>query len=431
MFSGVFVLSQVAPATAIASLAIARAPHPAGAKGQDFALSLMALLLPGAPDVPIEGAMPDSSDGERQAVAEGGKDLPEGLLEAGDPTQGESAATPDIAFAWFMPAPIVVDTPLGVDLPRPTDSTPVPLPGTAVPPAVEQQLPGRAPATAAPLVTAPPAVPATPVLPEAAPATIALPQPASAPVVGTVPQQGKPPEAIVHKAEAGAPIRIEIPARPDFPRIELPAAPRLPVQFASTQALVQARSESVQQLAAPLILLQADMPAPQRRTAIDSIEAMVTAPLGTMTGATLQVAAAAGAQDGALDMRDDSWMTAMIDQIEELRDAGGTRETNIRLSPDSLGELDISIRHDGDRIHVRFNAETPAARALLSEAQPKLAELAEARGIRLGQTSVNGGDAGTANQHARQDAQRAANIPAAPVSAAATTETDTNDIRVA
>lgn len=410
------------PATAAASPAIARAPHHAGAKGQDFALSLMALLLPGAPEAPAQGVLPEADEGERQGLAEGGKDLPDGLLDAGDSAQDEDVAAPDIIFTWFaMPAPVAADAPMGVDLPRPANSTPVSLPGTAPLPAVELQLPGQAPATAATIVAAAPAQPGTIVLPRSVASVLA----------GAMPQPAKPPEPMAARAEPGIPIRVEIPARADMQRIELPFAPHLPVQRQSTQELIQARSESLQQLATPLILLQADQPMPHRRSAIDAIEGVSASALGTVTGATLQVAAAGGAQDGTLDMRDDSWMTAMIDQIEEMRDAGGTRETNIRLSPDSLGELDISIRHDGDKIHVRFNAETPAARALLSEAQPKLAELAEARGIRLGQTSVNGGDAGTANQGARQDGQRAANTPAAPVSAAAATETDTNDIRVA
>lgn len=416
-------MSQVAPATAAAPHAIARAPHHAGAKGQDFALSLMALLLPGAPEAPAEGVLPETDEGERQGLADGGKDLPDRLLDTGDSAPDEDASAPDIAFAWFaMPAPISADAPLGVDLPRPANSPPVSLPGTATFPSAELQLPGQATATAATIVAAAPAQPGTILLPQSV---------ASAPAGATPQPPAKLTEPIASRAEAGAPVRIEIPARADSPRIELPLVPHLPVQRQSTQELVQARSESLQQLAAPLILLQADVPTPHRRATIDSIEGIAATALGPVTGSTLQVAAAAGAQDGTLDMRDDSWLTAMIDQIEEMRDAGGTRETSIRLSPDSLGELDISIRHDGDKIHVRFNAESPAARALLAEAQPKLTELAEARGIRLGQTSVNGGDAGTANQGARQDAQRTANIPAAPVSAAATTETDTNEIRVA
>ncbi|HEX7657082.1 MAG TPA: flagellar hook-length control protein FliK [Sphingomonas sp.] len=112
------------------------------------------------------------------------------------------------------------------------------------------------------------------------------------------------------------------------------------------------------------------------------------------------VPAAASAQQSALDMRRDDWPQAMIDRIEALRDAANANDTRIRLVPDALGKVDVSIRHDGDAVHVQFNAEVPATRTLIAEAQPKLAEIAQARGIKLHQTSVDAGDAGS-GQHRR------------------------------
>lgn len=112
------------------------------------------------------------------------------------------------------------------------------------------------------------------------------------------------------------------------------------------------------------------------------------------------VPAAASAQQSALDMRRDDWPQAMIDRIEALRDAANANDTRIRLVPDALGKVDVAIRHDGDAVHVQFNAEVPATRTLIAEAQPKLAEIAQARGIKLHQTSVDAGDAGS-GQHRR------------------------------
>lgn len=112
------------------------------------------------------------------------------------------------------------------------------------------------------------------------------------------------------------------------------------------------------------------------------------------------VPAAASAQQSALDMRRDDWPQAMIDRIEALRDAANANDTRIRLVPDALGKVDVSIRRDGDAVHVQFNAEVPATRTLIAEAQPKLAEIAQARGIKLHQTSVDAGDAGS-GQHRR------------------------------
>ena len=107
------------------------------------------------------------------------------------------------------------------------------------------------------------------------------------------------------------------------------------------------------------------------------------------------VPAAASAQQSALDMRRDDWPQAMIDRIEALRDAANANDTRIRLVPDALGKVDVSIRRDGDAVHVQFNAEVPTTRTLIAEAQPKLAEIAQARGIKLHQTSVDAGDAGS------------------------------------
>ena len=127
-------------------------------------------------------------------------------------------------------------------------------------------------------------------------------------------------------------------------------------------------------------------------------------------------------------MRRQQWMGQMVERIEALRDAAPVRETRISLMPEALGKIDVSIRHEGDRVHVHFTAEAPAARQLLSDAQPRLAELAEARGLKLGQTSVDAGASGRGNP--RQGAER--QPPTRPASARATTDTATQtDDRVA
>jgi flagellar hook-length control protein FliK len=128
------------------------------------------------------------------------------------------------------------------------------------------------------------------------------------------------------------------------------------------------------------------------------------------------VQAAAGAQHAPLDLRNDHGLQGMIDRIEVLRDDADARDTRIRLVPDALGSVDIAVRRDGDTMHVRFTAENQATRTLLTDAQPRLAELAEARGVKLGQTSVDAGTGGSgagANHLPRPAAPR----PRAPASA--------------
>jgi len=138
--------------------------------------------------------------------------------------------------------------------------------------------------------------------------------------------------------------------------------------------------------------------------------------------ATLQPAAATtraivtptgAAQHAPLDMRQDRWPHAMIDRIETLREAAaatGVADTKIRLVPDALGAIDISITRDGDAVSVRFQAEHAATRTLLQESQTKLADIAESRGLRLSGSSVDGGGAG-AGSGAGQQQQRAPQQP--------------------
>ncbi len=101
-----------------------------------------------------------------------------------------------------------------------------------------------------------------------------------------------------------------------------------------------------------------------------------------------------------LDMRHERWPTAMIERIEVLRDAANATDTRIRLIPDALGAIDVSVRKDGDTLHVHFNAEQAATRTLLQDAQPRLAELADARGLKLSHGAVETG-AGTGQHQQR------------------------------
>ncbi|PCG13821.1 hypothetical protein COA07_13070 [Sphingomonas adhaesiva] len=119
------------------------------------------------------------------------------------------------------------------------------------------------------------------------------------------------------------------------------------------------------------------------------------------------VAAGAAAQTGqqTLDMNQPRWPEAMIQRIEMLRDMADANDMSIRLVPDALGAIDISLRRDGDTVQVQLTAEQPRTRALLAEAQPQLTDMAEARGLKLQQApaATGGGDrAATAGQQQQQ-----------------------------
>lgn len=93
----------------------------------------------------------------------------------------------------------------------------------------------------------------------------------------------------------------------------------------------------------------------------------------------------------ALDTTREDWPQRLIDRVEAARDAANAADTRIRLVPEALGKIDIALRQDGDTLHVHFSADQATTRDLLQQAQPRLAELAESRGLRLGQTGVDGG----------------------------------------
>ena len=93
-------------------------------------------------------------------------------------------------------------------------------------------------------------------------------------------------------------------------------------------------------------------------------------------------------------MRREDWPQRLLDRIEAVRDAADAGDTRIRLEPQALGKIDVQIARDGDTLNLRFAAEQPQTRALLENAQPRLAELAAERGLKLGQAQVSGGQAG-------------------------------------
>ena len=101
-----------------------------------------------------------------------------------------------------------------------------------------------------------------------------------------------------------------------------------------------------------------------------------------------EVAAVAAVGAPTLDMRQSGWPTHMVDHIEALRDAANANDTRIRLVPDALGAIDIAVRTVGDAIHVRFAAEDSVTRTMIEDAQPRLAEIAQERGLKIGQTIV-------------------------------------------
>lgn len=392
---------------------------------QSFAAALTAAVLPVTEGAANSGeALPEGL--VRQKAAGDGKDLPESFGETADDGD-EKDETPDAPFAWFAIAPVAPE-PAPIVLKLRLPATAVELPGVEAMPqiALPELASAVVPAAAEPATPLPAATGAEPAFELPAPAVANAPR-IAAPAREAAPQRID----LTPIREAIAGIQPTIAPRIELPPAREPATGVQPIALAAVQPRVEAQPLAAAVLQ-PLAAAAEITPAPFRRQLRDAITATMAAATQTETTHPTAVTAMADAQQPALDMRRQEWMGAMVEHIEALRDASPSRETNIRLTPDALGSVDISIRHEGDRVHVRFTAENTTARALLAEAQPRLTELAEARGLRLGQTSIDGGAAGQGNQ--RHDAQNhGAPRPAfvsAPASALAA-ETATAEDRIA
>lgn len=431
----------------------------AGAAGSSPPDAEPGVRAPAVAETPSEPAQPVAAAPATAPVSTPNAELrqPTTLVEAPATPAAPDSVAPEVPRARkHKPA---VSAPALRLAPLPLDSASAP---ASTAPAQPQAQPAAAQprASAAPAKTAmaveaatPPAsrasiqAPATPPLPAGAPQSAPALVPASAPAVveqavaatpaataspaGT-PAPGKPDAAAAPAASepispvdprqlAAAPvIRIDPPrhwAQRAEPTVAAPLAPVIPTAPAAT-ASIAAAEPALPRFAAPRD--SAPEPAPLAQPAA------VAAPV---------VAASADTQQAPLDMRRHEWPGQMIERIEALRDAAPLRETRISLMPEALGRVDISIRQDGDRVHVHFATETQAARQMIAEAQPRLGEIAESRGLKLGQTSVETGGAGAQpGSGQRHDAPpRSHSQPSAPpgARAGARSNPDTDDERIA
>ena len=235
-----------------------------------------------------------------------------------------------------------------------------------------------------------------------------------------VPVRTDPPTAgLSVTVKADRPVRLDnaaaVPAQP-VP-IQQVALPPTPAILPAGQAFASAIAAVVQQGRDEREPNEAHAPLALATTTLERLHAPA-------------VAAPADVRRSALDLRQDSGLQGMIDHIEVLRDGANAGDTRIRLVPDALGAVDVSVRRDGERLHVHFTAETQASARLIADAQPRLAELADARGVKLGQTSVGSGGVDSGGGQQREQQQPTPIQFTRPATAADSIETP-DDLRVA
>jgi flagellar hook-length control protein FliK len=364
-----------------------------GAAGVPSLAAFVDLMIGKTTIAPKDGQGGDA----RQDDAATGNSLPQKDDDKNDP-----------ALAWLLSvAPIAL--PAALAKPIATGAVATPLPPTAATPQpalpalplvvasdASQTKPGAEPAPAPPqILPEAQSQPAAPQSNTAAPVTI---DPA---LVVTADLSSQAPAAKQPIVVADRSIASQGAAQP-IPITMSQAAPVTLASLASANA--------------PMPALFALAMAPERKAAGEGSQPgdpTAAATLLTPADAVQLVAKPGQAERQALDMGRQDWPQKMIDRIEALRDDANANDTSIRLKPDALGRIDVSLRtHADGAVTVRFAAEQPTTRALLADAAPQLNAAAEARGIRLTGTSVDlsgsgmtGGDRPRPQVDVRQDSK--------------------------
>lgn len=312
--------------------------------------------------------------------------------------------------------------------------------------------------------------------PDVAPAALArvVAQVAPLPTIGAVSPRGAPSRpTITMPGASGAPM----PGRPEATfalAATVPVAPTIAAPTSVQPVQLPLRSEALTPApAAPLAgdvatgdtaLRDPSMPAPDRRAApvttppiaaatplpavrVDTAGRTFAAAIHRAVSseapaapaiAAAPVAAVVPTADVAviappLDLRDTQWPARMIDRIAAFQDmVAETRalkdDLSIRLVPDALGTVDVSLKRDGDQVQVQITAEHAQTRQLLAEAAPKLAELAEKSGVRLHQPGADAANTGTSGQRPQQhSAQQHSQAPQPRARRAAADATSQSD----
>ncbi|WP_294319167.1 flagellar hook-length control protein FliK [uncultured Sphingomonas sp.] len=205
------------------------------------------------------------------------------------------------------------------------------------------------------------------------------------------------------------------------------APPGTPAVMPPVTRIAAAPVAEVAPVVVGAVLRDGDTPAPRARRDDDPAIPTTGAIAAPDAAVPRPVAPTAHAANPTLDTRQPQWVEGMIDRITTLREASDTNggETRIRLSPDALGDVEVAIRTGDDgKLHVHFNSDNADAGRLLAEAQPRLVQMAEARGLKLGGMQVDVG-----SQQSGQPQRQAQDNPVPRAPRAATSQTNTQTTR--
>jgi flagellar hook-length control protein FliK len=321
-------------------------------------------------------------------------------------TPAEDTPSDAAQLAALLPvAPVAVTT------------TPPPPPtiagDAAAPPKVETRI---AKTPAAPVAKAP--TPAPQARPEPVPVsgkTEGAQSAAPSPTVGRAPEPNvaAPIDPEAGKASGEAPEAAEKAVEAAQRMIELALRSTPPPAIHASNATVRPQNGQVARDAEPTIDVSPPQPTPAPAAFTPVSTPLAPAPLAAPADVPAPKAPEAPDRivDRALDLaRDGEWLDRLARDIA--RTADGDTPMRFRLHPQTLGHMRVELSQGDHGTSVRLTVETEAARAMLADAQPRLAAEARAHGVRIAETHVDlsGSDRHAAGDQRRQDEARQAPI---------------------
>lgn len=181
----------------------------------------------------------------------------------------------------------------------------------------------------------------------------------------------------VETAEADRPAHIERTVSPSSQPITVPKAAQ--VRSAKITEIALGLAEQLPDPTVAAIHRQvADLPVTKPETA-----APVAATPVTLTDMVI---------DRQLDLvRSEQWLGELAHDIAST--SGDNNRLSFRLMPHQLGRLDVDVTRSHNGLSLTIHTESDSAQAILSAAQPRLADEIRAQGLKLADTQMFSGDA--------------------------------------
>lgn len=121
-------------------------------------------------------------------------------------------------------------------------------------------------------------------------------------------------------------------------------------------------------------------------------DAPTPAPGPMASAATASVSPGDMIVDRQLDLvRNEQWLGELAHDIAST--SGDNNRLSFRLMPHQLGRLDVDVTRSHNGLSLAIHTESDSAQAILSAAQPRLADEIRAQGLKLADTQMFSGDA--------------------------------------